>query len=129
MIDSAKRLPFSTKQQFLKYLPSRFGHTNEPSFQSLFKFVSPEEKCKPFDFGILLLSDRDEACGAKKSLKNKFLSNKHWLDRLIRVNSHQKTIEGVLLIYSQIDRIQLKLVQRHQFAFFLVLKDVKNVIG
>ena len=55
----------------MKYLSSRFGHTNEPSFQSLFEFVSHEEECKSSDFGIFLLSDRDEACDAKESFKNK----------------------------------------------------------
>ena len=71
MVDLAKRLPFFTRQDFLKYFSSRFGHRNEPSFQSLFKFVSHEEECKSSDFGILLLSDRDDARGAKESLKNK----------------------------------------------------------
>ena len=71
VVDLAKRLPFSTRQDFLKYLSSRFGHTNEPSFQSLFEFVLHEEESKSSDFGILLLSDRDDARGAKESLKNK----------------------------------------------------------
>ena len=71
VVDLAKRLLFPTRQNFLKYLSSRFGHTNEPSFQSLFEFVSHEEECKSSDFGILLLSDRNDARGAKESLKNK----------------------------------------------------------
>ena len=71
VVDLAKRLPFSTRQDFLKYLSSRFGHTNEPSFQSLFEFVLHEKECKSSDFGILLSSDRDDVRGAKESLKNK----------------------------------------------------------
>ena len=46
VVDLAKRLPFSTRQNFLKYLSSRFGHTNEPNFQSLFEFFLHEEECK-----------------------------------------------------------------------------------
>ena len=71
VVDLAKRLPFSTRQDFLKYLSSCFGHTNEPSFQNLFEFETHEEECKFSDFGILLLSDRDDARGAKEILKNK----------------------------------------------------------
>ena len=71
VVDLAKRLPFSTRQEFLKYLSSRYGHTNEPSFQSLFKFASHKKERKFSDFGILLLNDRGEARGAKESFKNK----------------------------------------------------------
>ena len=67
VVDLAKRLPFFTRQDFLKHLSSRFGHINEPSFQSLFEFVSYEEECKSSDFGILLLRDGGDARGAIES--------------------------------------------------------------
>ena len=60
VLDLAKRLPDVTKKEFLKYLSNRFGHTNEPSFESLFEFVAEEESNKSTDFGISLLNASSE---------------------------------------------------------------------
>ena len=60
ILDLAKRLPDVTKKVFLKFLANLFGHTNEPSFESLFKFVGEEESYKSTDFGILLLNASSE---------------------------------------------------------------------
>ena len=56
----AKHLPDVTKKEFLKFLANRFGHTNEPSFESLFKFITEEESYKSADFGISLLNASSE---------------------------------------------------------------------
>ena len=56
VLDLAKRLPDVTKKEFLKFLENRFGHTNEPSFESLCEFVAEEEPYKSTDFGISLLN-------------------------------------------------------------------------
>ena len=60
VLDLAKRLPDVTKKEFLKFLANRFGHTNEPSFESLFEFITEEESYKSTDFGILLLNASSE---------------------------------------------------------------------
>ena len=46
VLDLAKRLPNVTKKEFLKFLANRFGHANEPSFESLFEFITEEESYK-----------------------------------------------------------------------------------
>ena len=60
VLDLAKRLPDVTKKEFLKFLANRFGHTNEPSFESLFEFITEEESYKSTDFGISLLNASSE---------------------------------------------------------------------
>ena len=60
VLDLAKRLPDVTKKEFLKFLANRFGHTNEPSFESLFDFITEEESYKSTDFGISLLNASSE---------------------------------------------------------------------
>ena len=60
VLDLAKRLPDVTKKEFLKFLANRFGHTNEPSFESLFEFITEEESYKSTDFGISLLNALSE---------------------------------------------------------------------
>ena len=60
VLDLAKHLPDVTKKEFLKFLANRFGHTNEPSFESLFEFVTEEESYKSTDFGISLLNASSE---------------------------------------------------------------------
>ena len=60
VLDLAKRLPDVTKKEFLKFLANQFGHTNEPSFESLFEFVMEEESYKSTDFGISLLNASSE---------------------------------------------------------------------
>ena len=60
VLDLAKRLPDVTKKEFLKFLANRFGHTNEPSFESLFEFITEEESYKLTDFGISLLNASSE---------------------------------------------------------------------
>ena len=60
VLDLAKRLPDVTKKEFLKFLENRFGHTNEPSFESLFEFITEEESYKSTDFGISLLNASSE---------------------------------------------------------------------
>ena len=60
VLDLAKRLPDVTKKEFLKFLANRFGHTNEPSFESLYEFVAEEESHKSTDFGISLLNASSE---------------------------------------------------------------------
>ena len=56
----AKHLPDVTKKEFLKFLANRFGHTNETSFENLFKFITEEESYKSADFGISLLNASSE---------------------------------------------------------------------
>ena len=82
-------------------MSSRFGHTNEPSFQSLFEFVSHEEECKSFDFGILLLSDRNDARGAKESLKNKPICTvrQTLVGSPDKSSGHQRIIENVTIMH------------------------------
>ena len=60
VLDLAKRLPDVTKKEFLKFLANRFGHTNEPSFESLFEFITEDESYKSTDFGISLLNASSE---------------------------------------------------------------------
>ena len=64
VLDLAKRLPDVTKKEFLKFLANRIGHTNKPSFESLYEFTSicitEEESYKSTDFGILLLNASSE---------------------------------------------------------------------
>ena len=66
VLDLAKRLPDVTKKEFLKFLANQFGHTNEPSFESLYEFVAEEESYKSTDFGILLLNASSELRKFKK---------------------------------------------------------------
>ena len=68
VLDLAKRLPDVTKKEFLKFLANRFGHTNEPSFESLFKFITEEESYKLTDFGISLLNASSELRKFEKPL-------------------------------------------------------------
>ena len=60
VLDLAKRLLDVTKKEFLKFLANRFGHTKEPSFESLFEFITEEESYKSTDFGISLLNASSE---------------------------------------------------------------------
>ena len=66
VLDLAKRLPDVTKKEFLKFLANRFGHTNEPSFESLFEFITEEKSYKSTDFGISLLNASSELCKFEK---------------------------------------------------------------
>lgn len=72
VLDLAKRLPATNKEKFLEYLQSKFGHTNEPSFESLYKFVSKEEACKSSDFGISLLNDDGASVSRRCYKKDSF---------------------------------------------------------